>query len=383
MPSMKSPGPILLFVLALAGCATVQPADERAAVGEGGKADGPAGVDVMAMLEPGVGHESRLEGARDDLGYVFYAEEGAQVEVEVTQRGSSRGFDSYLQIRGPRQADGDYPESLAADDEAGYGQLSRTSVTAPQTGFYLAQLSVDEEAQAEFDGANFRLLLSCDAGCVAPGPVAEMNDATHWARNSAEFDALSVQAYQTAIAQIEAMHDAGELPASWAVTFDADETLLSNAQFEKERAELGVGYSSKAWAQWVRRRAAPANPGAVALTQRIHELGGYVAVVTNRKVTECDATLENLRNEGIEPDGILCRTGSSDKSARWAMVEEGRAGDIPATTLVMWVGDNIHDFPGMEQESRFDGAEAFGDFGRRFIVIPNPMYGSWTRNARD
>ncbi len=382
---MKRVLSFLSLLLALAGCApTSGPVDDRGGlVGEGGKADGPSGVDVMAMLAPGVGEESRMEGARDDLGYVFYAEAGTQLEVEVTQRGTSRGFDSFLAVRGPRQADGDYPETLASDDEAGYGALSRVGLVAPETGFYLAQLSVDEEAQAAFDGANFRLLLSCDVGCVAPGPVAEMDDATHWMRNSAEFDALSVQAYQTAIARLEAMQAAGELPASWAVAFDTDETLLSNAQFEKERAELGVGYSSKAWTAWVNRRAAPANPGAVALTRRIHELGGYVAVVTNRKVTECDATRDNLQNEGIVPDAILCRTGSSNKAARWAMVEEGSAGSIPASTLVMWVGDNIQDFPEMDQDSRFDGESAFSDFGRRFIVIPNAMYGSWERNARD
>jgi 5'-nucleotidase (lipoprotein e(P4) family) len=375
----------LLLMLALSGCAAVgDPGDDRtaAAVGEGGKADGPRGVDIMAMLTPNEGVEARINGARDDLGYVFYAEAGAEVKVEITQRGTSRGFDSYLQVRGPR-GEGDYPDVLAADDEAGYASFSTASIVAPETGFYLAQVAVDQEAQDSFDGADFRLLLTCDSGCDAPGPVAEMADQVHWARNSAEFHALSMQAYAAATAQIEAMHAAGELPESWAVTFDADETLISNAQLEKERDELGAGYSSKAWVAWVNRRVAPANPGAVAFTQRIHELGGYVAVVTNRKVTECDATLDNLRNEGVMPDGILCRVTTSDKQARWDMVEAGRAGDIPATTLVMWVGDNIHDFPEMEQDSRFDGEDAFHDFGRRFIAIPNPMYGSWTRNARD
>lgn len=377
--------PTLLVMFALSGCAALgDPGDDRAAaaVGEDGKADGPRGVDVMAMLAPNEGHESRIEGARDDLGYVFYAEAGTELKLEITQRGSSRGFDSYLQIRGPRGADGDYPDTLAADDEAGYSAFSRAAVIAPESGFYLAQVSVDEEAQDTFDGADFRLLLTCDSGCDAPGPVAEMETQVHWARNSAEFHALSMQAYQAATAQIEAMHAAGELPASWAVTFDADETLISNAQLEKERDELGAGYSSKAWVEWVNRRVAPANPGAVAFTRRVQELGGYFAVVTNRKVTECDATLENLRNEGFSPDGILCRVTTSDKSARWAMVEAGRAGDIPPTTLVMWVGDNIHDFPEMEQDNRFDGDDAFSEFGSRFIAIPNPMYGSWTRNER-
>ena len=48
----------------------------------------------------------------------------------------------------------------------------------------------------------------------------------------------------------------------------------------------------------------------------------------------------------------------------------------------MWVGDNIHDFPGMEQEHRHD-PRAFEDFGARFVIVPNPMSGSWVSNPQD
>ncbi|RLB47210.1 MAG: hypothetical protein DRJ42_25885 [Deltaproteobacteria bacterium] len=376
----------LLTMLALSGCAQVaESCDERApALGDEGKADGPAGVDVLAMLAPGEGREATVTGARDQLGYVLYAEAGTEVKLEVTHRGSSRGFDSYLQLRGPRRADdGDYPEVLATDDDAGYGQLSRLTATVPEAGFYLAQVSVDEEARAAFTEARFRLLLTCEGSrCDADGPIAPMGDDVHWVRNAAEYRALSIQAYRTATAQIEAMHAAGELPPSWTVTFDADETLISNAQHERERQELGLGYSARAWSVWVNRREATAIPGAAAFTARIHELGGHVAVVTNRKAADCDATLDNLRTVGIAPDGILCRVGTSNKTTRWQMVEDGRAGDIPPTTLVMWVGDNIHDFQAMGQEVRHEDESALEAFGSRFIIIPNPMYGSWARNER-
>jgi len=46
-------------------------------------------------------------------------------------------------------------------------------------------------------------------------------------------------------------------------------------------------------------------------------------------------------------------------------------------------GDNIEDFPGMDQEIRFESEDGFIDFGERFIVMPNPMYGSWYENPRD
>ena len=37
----------------------------------------------------------------------------------------------------------------------------------------------------------------------------------------------------------------------------------------------------------------------------------------------------------------------------------------------------------MRQEARKAGELAFGEFGGRFILIPNPMYGSWERNPAE
>jgi len=47
------------------------------------------------------------------------------------------------------------------------------------------------------------------------------------------------------------------------------------------------------------------------------------------------------------------------------------------------VGDNITDFPDLDQAIRLEKDPAFADFGRRFIVLPNPMYGSWVGNPRE
>jgi predicted secreted acid phosphatase len=52
---------------------------------------------------------------------------------------------------------------------------------------------------------------------------------------------------------------------------------------------------------------------------------------------------------------------------------------LPPLTVLAWIGDNIHDFPELTQAIRDDPA-AFTAFGRRFFVLPNPLYGSWERN---
>jgi len=45
--------------------------------------------------------------------------------------------------------------------------------------------------------------------------------------------------------------------------------------------------------------------------------------------------------------------------------------------VVAFVGDNILDFPGLSQAAGGDSPSAFTEFGVRFFVLPNPMYGSW------
>ena len=52
------------------------------------------------------------------------------------------------------------------------------------------------------------------------------------------------------------------------------------------------------------------------------------------------------------------------------------AGSVP-TDIVAFVGDNILDFPRLAQSIKAQGAPAFTDFGVRYFLVPNPMYGSW------
>ena len=43
-------------------------------------------------------------------------------------------------------------------------------------------------------------------------------------------------------------------------------------------------------------------------------------------------------------------------------------------------GKTIEDFPGGSQQLRDADPEDPVDFGVRFFVLPNPMYGSWEEN---
>jgi 5'-nucleotidase (lipoprotein e(P4) family) len=210
---------------------------------------------------------------------------------------------------------------------------------------------------------------------------AMMADTTHWTRNSAEHVALALQAYRLASMSVDAALAAGK-PGDWAVIVDTDETLLDNSEYQKERG--GLGWSADSWSAWTARKEAKALPGSVAFLHHVHELGGKVAVVTNRSRADCPATIENLDSAGLVHDIVLCQMDPmvSDKNPRFKAVEGGTAAaGIGPLKVVLWVGDNILDFPALDQEARNDQSRLI-DFGSRMVIIPNPMYGSWTKNPR-
>jgi 5'-nucleotidase (lipoprotein e(P4) family) len=226
------------------------------------------------------------------------------------------------------------------------------------------------------------------SGCVtSPGsgrgaspsvtiPRALPND-VRWFRTSAEYRALTRQTYQLAAERLPEL-TRGAAPQSWAVILDADETVLDNSEYQRRRALDDSAYTEASWSAWVNEQTASAIPGAPEFTQRVHALGGRVVVVTNRAMALCDVTRANLKAIRVEADLVLCQPpGESNKNPRFERVQAGTAEQgFAAATIVEWIGDNILDFPGMSQEVR-DDPRAFSEFGKRYFILPNPMYGSW------
>jgi predicted secreted acid phosphatase len=115
----------------------------------------------------------------------------------------------------------------------------------------------------------------------------------------------------------------------------------------------------------------------------VRALGGKIAIVTNRAVTECPDTEAVFRAHGLAYDLMLCKpdAGPGDKNPRFEAVARGTTpAELPPLEVVAFFGDNIQDFPGQGQALRTEPDEAFADFGARFFVLPNPMYGSWEKN---
>jgi 5'-nucleotidase (lipoprotein e(P4) family) len=221
---------------------------------------------------------------------------------------------------------------------------------------------------------------SSQAPSPSPAAARQLPNDVRWFRTAAEYRALTRQAYRAAADHLPEL-TRGLPSQSWAVILDADETVLDNSEYQRRRALLDSGYTEPTWNAWVNERAATAIPGAPEFVARVHALGGRVVIVTNRAQNVCDATRANLQSTRIAADVLLCQApGEGDKNPRFQRIQRGEAvPGVPALTVVEWIGDNILDFPGMTQAARNDPG-ALAEFGVRYFILPNPMYGSWQQN---
>jgi 5'-nucleotidase (lipoprotein e(P4) family) len=221
------------------------------------------------------------------------------------------------------------------------------------------------------------------AAAASPAPAAspDLPKAIRWVTRSAEYRADFLQTYRDATEHVERAAQ-GRAPGSWAVMADADETVISNVQYEIERWRTNTPHTNERWAEWVGRKAATPLPGAAAFLRRVRDLGGRIAIVTNRYQSQCADTEAVLQAHALPFDAVLCRPegGPGDKNPRFERVRTGEAFGSGAVEVVAVLGDNIQDFPGQTQALRKEDDQAFAEFGARLFVLPNPLYGSWETN---
>jgi 5'-nucleotidase (lipoprotein e(P4) family) len=225
--------------------------------------------------------------------------------------------------------------------------------------------------------------LACAARTTVPATAAPTpppySTSITWVDRSAEYQALVRQTYHDAATAVDDTAS-GRAAGSWAVILDADETVISNLVYQQELERAGATHSAERWKAWVGRREAVPMPGARAFLEYVRTRGGRIAIVTNRLESECDDTRAVFAAHGLVHDVMLCRPDGSpsDKTPRFSRVA---AGSWPGATgpldVVMWIGDNIQDFPDLSQAIRSQGDAVYDPFGTRFFVLPNPMYGSW------
>jgi 5'-nucleotidase (lipoprotein e(P4) family) len=133
----------------------------------------------------------------------------------------------------------------------------------------------------------------------------------------------------------------------------------------------------------VNRATAEAIPGAIEFMQYAVEQGYDVFYVSNRAAKdELAGTMKNLRARGFpqaDSGHVLLRTAESSKEGRRELIRKTH-------DIVLLLGDNLNDldsaFERKATDVRFTEADRLkSEFGPRYIVFPNPMYGEWESAA--
>lgn len=206
-------------------------------------------------------------------------------------------------------------------------------------------------------------------------------------QKAAEYRALAYQAFNLARMSLDADFEKknlkkllkAERKRARAVVVDVDETVLDNSPHQAFLVTNRLPFAPDVWTQWVNQRKAKAIPGAAEFLTYASGKGVKVFYVTNRDEIHRLATIDNLKQTGF-PDAsdetVLTRAaGDSSKEARRQRILE-------KYRIVLLMGDNLNDLTNAFE--RKSVADRFAEvdkerelFGRKFIVLPNAMYGDW------
>lgn len=205
-------------------------------------------------------------------------------------------------------------------------------------------------------------------------------------QKAAEYRALSYQGFNLARWQLDADLDkknVKKLPKAErkrprAIVVDIDETVLDNSPAQAYSVKNHLPFNLQDWYKWGDMRKAKALPGSVDFLNYAVSKGVKVFYISNRDEVQKQVTIDNLKNVGladISAENVMLRTSGSGKEPRRKTVSD-------KYRIVLLMGDNLDDFSDVfERKSaadRFAEADKIKElWGKRFIVLPNAMYGTW------
>lgn len=199
-----------------------------------------------------------------------------------------------------------------------------------------------------------------------------------WIQHSDEYRALCLQAYNIATERVKALTESPKGNKPMAIVTDIDETILDNTPSYVYRALHGKTYDHESWEKWCAQADADTLAGSLTFFKYAAEKGMTIFYVTNRESNLRQETLKNLRRYGFpfaNEEHLFTKDDMSSKESRRNIIEKDYE-------IVMLIGDNLGDFSQLFDtrdggERRQALKQMADEFGNRFIVLPNPVYGVW------
>ncbi len=177
-----------------------------------------------------------------------------------------------------------------------------------------------------------------------------------------------------------------------AVVFDVDETILLNLGFEYDDAtHPGRPYADTLWESWEKAgvdKVAPV-PGAITAVGELRRLGVTVIFNTNRNASTASFTEAALTHAGFGP-AVHGQTLFLKGDLGSGSGKDSRRAAIAAKYCVIAMGgDQLGDFsdlfvgtPG-QRRALASTAPIAQQFGIRWFVLPNPVYGAGLKGRLD
>ena len=206
--------------------------------------------------------------------------------------------------------------------------------------------------------------------------ISKKDHSLYWQKNSAEYVALSYQAYNLAKFRLDEKLNS-EFNKRPAIVIDLDETVLNNLPYNEMLIDSSEVFTQESWSKWVNKKIATKVPGSLEFINYAKSKNVKIVYLSNRRVENYDPTKENLVSLGYPFDEdtlMLLRDETSDKTARRNTLNDYE--------IIMLLGDNLADFNSVfykkSNNERILSVDSLSKmFGDKFIVFPNLIYGDW------
>ena len=225
-------------------------------------------------------------------------------------------------------------------------------------------------------------------------PAHDLLNAVLWMQQSVEYKATALTAF--ALARIRL--DQALADPSWtaapkeqtgtyqslppAVVLDVDESILDNSGYQAWMVLKDTTFDPKTWNAYVNTVTSRPIPGAAEFARYADGKGVKVFYLSNRTAEEEPATRKNLERFGFPMGGTVDTLLMTRKQPDWGSAKGTRRAHVARSyRILLNVGDNLGDFVddyrGSAGEREKVMEEHKNRWGREWIMIANPSYGSF------
>ena len=237
-------------------------------------------------------------------------------------------------------------------------------------------------------------LLSATPAVAQDPPANDLLNAVLWMQRSVEYKASALAAFALARVRLDqALADPNwtaapkEQTGSYqslppAVIVDIDETIIDNSGYQAWMTLKDTTFDPKTWTAYVNTVSSLAIPGAIEFVTYAESKGVKVFYISNRTAEEEEATRKNLAKFGFPLDDKIDTVLTARERPDWTSAKGTRRAHVAKTHRVLLnLGDNFGDFVDEFRGTEAERLKVFEEhkdrWGREWIMLANPTYGSF------